>query len=533
MASSLNRLACCFFCFFSSALLVQLFLLRPSPPPRGPLTASPSSPAAAPAAVLAPSSTPRGGCQADIIGASVDWGPPSAPASPRYLLYAPQFGHSNQLVALRNAAAWASILNRTLVLPHLTSHTGGKPLAAFGAAFDVAGGAAAALPLSLLELDDYKRFGLPPPARHLVLDTNTRFAVADDAYLAAVGLAAPPLYVPLRTFSVAAIADAFGGCRQTTLSFRSLFAAFDHKPLSASPPGWSVGGRPGLDWLDRALLPALLAPAPPLLALVDAIELAVLQKAGGSEADTAAAVAAAAPSLENIEDPRCKDDNPSCAAWAVDGQCKSNPKYMLVSCARACGACTPTVAVAPGVQLACAHLRRGDFVEECQKYDDEAKSGAARGWVLSHLRGGWSCLQTPAEAALNLIDLQTKARPATLAIYAAVEEPAALRAPELANLSLSSLADHSALVDAADLGMPADLAATLLDQLVCARARTLLLNIYSTFSQLVMSQIGMRRGGLGFVRDLDPTQQRVAGVRLTYWRRPNPFAPEKLLAGAS
>ena len=222
MASSLNRLACCFFCFFSSALLVQLLLLRPSPPPRGPLTASPSSPAAA--AVLAPSSTPHGGCQADIIGASVDWGPPSSPSAPRYLLYAPQFGHSNQLVALRNAAAWASILNRTLVLPHLTSHVGGKPLAAFGAAFDVARGAAAALPLSLLELDDYKNFGLPPPARHLVLDTNTRFAVADDAYLAAVGLAAPPLYVPLRTFSVAAIADAFGGCRQTTLSFRSLFA---------------------------------------------------------------------------------------------------------------------------------------------------------------------------------------------------------------------------------------------------------------------------------------------------------------------
>ena len=191
------------------------------------------------------------------------------------------------------------------------------------------------------------------------------------------------------------------------------------------------------------------------------------------------------------------------------------------------------MAVAPGVQLACAHLRRGDFVEECQKYDDEAKSGAARGWVLSHLRGGWSCLQTPAEAALNLVDLQTKARPATLAVYAAVEEPAALRAPEFANLSLSSLADHTALVDAADLGMPADLAATLLDQLVCARARTLLLNIYSTFSQLVMSHIGMRRGGLGFVRDLDHTQQRVAGVRLTYWRRPNPFAPEKLLAGAS
>ena len=207
----------------SSALLlgalVQLFLLRPrtggGPHGVAVLTSRCSC------FYVAPSSTPNGGCQADIIGASVDWGPPAVHRrSPRYLLYAPQFGHSNQLVALRNAAAWASILNRTLVLPHLTSHTGGKPLAAFGAAFDVARGAAAALPLSLLELDDYKRLGLPPPARHLVLDTNTRFAVADDAYLAAVGLAAPPLYVPLRTFSVTRRSPTpFGGC-QTTLSFR-------------------------------------------------------------------------------------------------------------------------------------------------------------------------------------------------------------------------------------------------------------------------------------------------------------------------
>ena len=490
MASSLNRLACCFFCFFSSALLVQLFLLRPSPPPRGPLTASPSSPAAAPIPIVAPSSTQRGGCQADIIGASVDWGPPSIPSAPRYLLYAPQFGHSNQLVALRNAAAWASILNRTLVLPHLTSHTGGKPLAALAPPL-TARGAAAALPLSLLELDDYKRLGLPPPARHLVLDTNTRFAVADDAYLAALGLAAPPLYVPLRTFSVAAIADAFGGCRQTTLSFRSLFAAFDHKPLSASPNGWSVGGRPGLDWLDRALLPALLrTAAPPLSALIDAIELAVLKGREGAK-----------PTRRRPSPPPRPR---STTSWtAVQGRqpelphgpstASASPTRSTCSCpARARQRLHATVAVAPGVQRR-APTSAAATSWRVSKYDDEAKSGAARGWVLSHLRGGWSACRRPPKPRLTSSTCRPR-RPATLA-SAAVEEPARSGA-EFANLTLSSLADHAALVDAADLGMPADLAATLLDQLVCARAQ-ILLNIYSTFSQLVMSQIGMRRGGRG------------------------------------
>ena len=40
----------------------------------------------------------------------------------RYLLYQPQFGLSNQIVALRNAVVWALLLNRTLVLPHLLGH---------------------------------------------------------------------------------------------------------------------------------------------------------------------------------------------------------------------------------------------------------------------------------------------------------------------------------------------------------------------------------------------------------------------------
>ena len=56
-------------------------------------------------------------CLLDSLGVG---GPSSAPTTDeRYLIYGPQFGLSHQVVALRNALAWASLLNRTLVLPRL------------------------------------------------------------------------------------------------------------------------------------------------------------------------------------------------------------------------------------------------------------------------------------------------------------------------------------------------------------------------------------------------------------------------------
>ena len=45
-----------------------------------------------------------------------------ARTSTRYLAFQPQGGLSNQLVGLAHAAAWALVLDRTLVLPHLLPH---------------------------------------------------------------------------------------------------------------------------------------------------------------------------------------------------------------------------------------------------------------------------------------------------------------------------------------------------------------------------------------------------------------------------
>ena len=40
--------------------------------------------------------------------------------------------------------------------------------------------------------------------------------------------------------------------------------------------------------------------------------------------------------------------------------------------------------------LACVHVRRGDFKDECIKYGEEARSGHARRWILSHFERGLS-----------------------------------------------------------------------------------------------------------------------------------------------
>lgn len=104
---------------------------------------------------------------------------PLAASAERFLVYSPQFGLSNQLVALRNAAAWALMLNRTLVLPHMLHHSTGSPLAEHGQMFDVDAAHARSAPLRLREMSAFLRGrGIAPPARLVALDTKTKVACA-------------------------------------------------------------------------------------------------------------------------------------------------------------------------------------------------------------------------------------------------------------------------------------------------------------------------------------------------------------------
>ena len=445
----------------------------------------------------------------------------------RYLFYSPQFGHSNQLVALRNAAAWAAVLNRTLVLPHLLGHATEReyeagtpvrrPMATYAAAFDIARARTAA-PLRVIEVDAFLKLGLFPlqlvQLEHVAV---LKLVAARDDYFEQLGLgwASQRLDVPMTSFTPDSIRAAFGGCvaasapplppssarrgsnpacppfacrrprawrgscgHHQVLAFRSLFAAWDPRPGGPNPPGWQVGGMPGLSWLDGLAAPALLAPSAGVARLVDALvgELTRPPTAAGS---ASASASASAPTRRERE-------------------------------------------------LVCVHVRRGDFERDCPRYAAEAAGRRPRPWVRAHFADGWSCLQGEAELAHNLHLLASTAPHAAptrrdtgapLAFFAAVEDPTHVAFPALRPFGLSPLAAFSSTVRAHALPMPDAIAATILDQQVCSHARHFVLNIFSTFSQLVMGLIGLRHPRIGYVRDLTPQQQRTLGVNVTFWRQ--------------
>lgn len=59
----------------------------------------------------------------------------------------------------------------------------------------------------------------------------------------------------------------------------------------------------------------------------------------------------------------------------------------------------------------------------------------------------------------------------------------------------------------------------LIDQLVCARAQHLVLNIFSTFSQMMLTRIGLDHPQTGgWARDLTQRTKRRLGLDVDYWR---------------
>merc|ERR1712137_1435546 len=131
-----------------------------------------------------------------------------------------------------------------------------------------------------------------------------------------------------------------------------------------------------------------------------------------------------------------------------------------------------------------------------------------------HFRRGWSCYQTNDDLRLNLQKLDGQRT------YASVENHTVLTSSVLTPFALTSLSDYAPLVQNAQLRIPTPLASALIDQLVCSRASTLLLNGFSTFSQLVMGHIGLRHPELiGWTRDLSDAQQRQLKIRVLFWSR--------------
>jgi hypothetical protein len=312
----------------------------------------------------------------------------------------------------------------------------------------------------------------------LALNNKVKNSVATDDYFAELGLdwAGPPrgfrfsfstpprpLEVSMSSFGTSDIRATFssGACnQQRVLAFRSLYAAIDLKGAHDYPA-------PGKTWLNKVALPMLLTPSEGLRGLLDEIADRITQRAGANHA-------------------------------AVRSDVKRH-QWPFV----------------------CAHVRRGDFIEHCQRHSAESKRADARPWVVSHVGRGWSCLQTEEELALNLEGIDS-----SIPLYVATEEPGVVAYPPFAARNASWLGDFAALIDER-LALPPGLSGPLLDQMLCSRAQRLLLNAWSTFSQITMGHIGLRNAmQVGWTTDLSLRDQEAVGAEVHYWLRKECFDKE-------
>ena len=430
----------------------------------------------------------------------------------RYIVYSPQFGLGNQQITLRDAVVWALLLNRTLVVPHIVGHSGcsNQTLCAASstemAPHELAFSLHSVGPLRVISMTQFLELELKP-RRLLVLPIKVLWAFRmEDHYWDMIGVQwhreHQPVKVPMPNLELKTIQDAFSACHHhEVLAFRSLFAAVEFRSGHYPPPGKR--------WLDTVAMPALYKPS--------------------DRFNTAASV-----------------------LFEAFQQHNAIPK--MSGPAKATSARLNGVSRAPSAS-ACVHIRRGDIVEDCARYEAESRQPTGRAWVKSHFRNGYSCYQTPKDLAANLNALITRGASnavdgSHLPIFAAVEDRSVLDHRELDPFNISTLGE---LLDTS-LGysarkqltkIPDGLARVraplasymsililnmyllqpphqvLLDQLVCAKASHLVLNKFSTFSQMMQGRIGLDHpSSVGWTRELTTAQLSKLKVDVQYWTRP-------------
>ena len=217
-----------------------------------------------------------------------------------------QGGLSNQLVALSHAAAWALVLNRTLVLPHLLPHQDIRASSGGNAPLSYAGQPASLVLSELLPFDSVfapktvaglrtisisqlMRRGVRPDSMVQLPEIEaTMHMKSSSTYFDALGwqgLRRQPVELKQVVQGCNAVSSCqkllapmlvrrtFGGCKQQVLAFESLFSTIRlHSNWSyCYDDDGSAGARgrqcwPLHDFLSSVALPSLLTPQPHLQA---------------------------------------------------------------------------------------------------------------------------------------------------------------------------------------------------------------------------------------------------------------------------
>lgn len=85
------------------------------------------------------------------------------------------------------------------------------------------------------------------------------------------------------------------------------------------------------------------------------------------------------------EQHECKDFSEICAVWAADEQCTVNPDRMMMQCKRSCGWCL-TLAPQPAVEVEGGYTHCGDDVPECHGWARDGQCTSNPRWMLVHCR---------------------------------------------------------------------------------------------------------------------------------------------------
>jgi len=94
--------------------------------------------------------------------------------------------------------------------------------------------------------------------------------------------------------------------------------------------------------------------------------------------------------------PQCTDDNQYCSDWAANGECERNPAFMLVNCRASCGACpqpTPaptTPAPPPPTPSSCA-----DNNQYCSDWAANGECETNPGYMLTNCRASCGVCSGP------------------------------------------------------------------------------------------------------------------------------------------
>ena len=362
---------------------------------------------------------PPHGNRAEVSGVGADDG------ARKYLVYQPPGGLGEWFVSLRNAAAVARSLGRTLVLPHLMWDGGAAAPVRFSRVFSLA--TLKTLLPEMIEMDEFLRLRLAPRRLALLRVREPRLLPSRTYFDHVAGWAnVSAVHMPAQSCAARDYVRLYGGCSDRVLAFSTLYAAFDDFGDDA----------PAQAWLETQLTPALLHNLPSVSVKAERIVSRLRRDRPAfscvhlTDLDSAVINACASAALPAALPPRrpavacLHTPHPSCVPALHHRSLPTTHRRLGRARTRHAGRPPPRrclTCAAPlrrraplppntteGVELSidvaepAARYRSQPSLRACEAYDQEAEQPSGRRWVKDHIAEGMACQLNDALISSNL-----------------------------------------------------------------------------------------------------------------------------------